>query len=182
MPQDGQTFSSWAQLVVEQADRCDWQNYDKDKAARDAIQYQMEDIKLKKKILAENTPLEQVVKLGIASEQAGKNATRLNGRKHSTDGDGDRIAALEEQVRALSVKNKVDKDVKCKTCTRPFHAPGKCKGVEVECYDCGKWVILEEQKFAKRKNPPSGRKGRKSGQCNRRRMNWKVLKKTPTVT
>ena len=138
MPQDGQVFNIWAKLVVEQADRCDWQNYGKENAARDAILYQMEDVKLKKKILAENTALEQVIKLGIASEQASKNATRLNGRKASTDVVADMIAALEEQVRALSVKKTgpVVKDAKCKTCTRPFHAPGKCKGVE--CYDCGK--------------------------------------------
>ena len=45
MPQDGQVFSYWAQLVVVQADRCDWQNYDKDKAARDAI---LDDVKLMK--------------------------------------------------------------------------------------------------------------------------------------
>ena len=45
---------------MEQADRCDWEK-DKNKAARDVILFQLEDIKLKKKILAENTPLEQVL-------------------------------------------------------------------------------------------------------------------------
>ena len=159
MPQDGQAFSLWAQLVVEQADRCDWENYDKDKAARDAILFQLEDIKLKKKILAENTPLEQVIKLGIASEQAGKNATRLNGRKYSTDGEGDRIAALEEQVRALSIKNKEVKDSKCKTCTRPFHAPGKCKGRDVECYDCGKMGHFRGAEICKKKAIKRKKKG-----------------------
>ena len=43
MPQDGRGFREWSQLVVEQADRCDWSQYDKSKAARDAILFQMED-------------------------------------------------------------------------------------------------------------------------------------------
>ena len=86
---------------------------------------------MKKTILAENTPLEQVTKLRIAIwNWAGKNATRLNGRRYSSDGDAEKIAASEEQVRALSVKNKVAKIIKCKTFTKPFHAPRKCKGVE----------------------------------------------------
>ena len=34
MPQDGQNFDSWVQLVVEQAKRCDWVGYDEVKAAR----------------------------------------------------------------------------------------------------------------------------------------------------
>ena len=46
MPQDGKVFCVWAQLVVEQADRCDWQDYDKNKAARDAILYQLDNLKL----------------------------------------------------------------------------------------------------------------------------------------
>ena len=34
MPQDCRGFREWSQLVVEQANRCDWTNYDKSKAAR----------------------------------------------------------------------------------------------------------------------------------------------------
>ena len=150
MPQDGQTFSSWAQLVVEQADRCDWVNYGAKSAARDAILFQIDDVKLKKKILAENTALEQVIKLGIASEQANKNASRIN--SHKQEAGGDRISALEEQVRALKAakggSSKVDKD--CTTCTRPFHAPGKCKGLEVECFDCKKTGHFRGSKACKK--------------------------------
>merc|ERR1719206_434242 len=80
MPQDGQSFDSWVQLVVEQAKRCDWVGYDEDKAARDAILYQMDDRKLKKKIIAEDTSLQEVIKMGIANEQAGKAADRLHER------------------------------------------------------------------------------------------------------
>ena len=33
MQQDGRGFREWAQLVVEQASRCDWSQYDESKAA-----------------------------------------------------------------------------------------------------------------------------------------------------
>ena len=137
MPQDGQPFNSWSQLVREQADRCDWALYDNKRAARDAILYQMDDKKLRKKIIAEDTPLQEVIKIGVASEQAGKAADRLHGR-NGDPGGSVRIAALEEQVRALSIaKKEVKVDTSCRTCTRPTHSAGKCQGLKVKCYDCG---------------------------------------------
>ena len=36
MHQDGRGFREWAQLVVEQASKCDWSQYEESKAARDA--------------------------------------------------------------------------------------------------------------------------------------------------
>ena len=39
--QDGQTFNTWAQLVVEQADRCDWVNYWAMSAALDAVLFKI---------------------------------------------------------------------------------------------------------------------------------------------
>ena len=136
--QDGQSYDSWVQLVVEQAKRCDWVGYDGDKAARDAILYQMDDRKLKKKIIAEDTSLQEVIKMGIANEQAGKAADRLHERQQ-VPREKDRIAELEEQIRALSNKKDKEKvEFDCKTCTRPTHEVGKCKGRKVKCYACGK--------------------------------------------
>ena len=57
MSQDGRGFGEWSQLVVEQANRCDWENYNAQRAARDAILFQLDDKKLRKKIIAEDTPL-----------------------------------------------------------------------------------------------------------------------------
>ena len=105
--------------------------------------------------------MEQVIKLGIASEQAGKNATRLNGKRYSTGEGDERIAALEEQVRALKDKSTVVKDSKCKSCTRPFHAPGKCKGVEVECFDCGKMGHFRGAEMCKKPKSSKQRKREK---------------------
>ena len=136
MPQDGKPFDSWSQLVMEQANRCDWVMYDGKRAARDAILFQMDDKKLKKKVIAEDIQLQEVIKIGIASEQAGKAADRLNGRP--VEQSGDRIAALEEQVRALKSVGKEKVEANCKTCTRPTHGVGLCNGLKVKCYDCGK--------------------------------------------
>ena len=47
----------WAQRVLEQA-RCDWSQYDESKAARDAILFQMEDRKIRRKIIAEDPGLQ----------------------------------------------------------------------------------------------------------------------------
>ena len=63
MPQDGQPFDGWSQLIKEQANRCDWAAYDSSRAARDAILFQMDDRKLKTKIIAEDTPLDEVIKV-----------------------------------------------------------------------------------------------------------------------
>ena len=100
MPQDGRGFREWAQLVVEQANRCDWNQYDESKAARDAILFQMDDKKLRRKIIAEDPALQEVIKLGIANEQAAKTADRFK-PKPEQEAPKTRIAALEERVRAV---------------------------------------------------------------------------------
>ena len=68
---------------VEQVIICDCENYDVQRAARDAILFQMDDKKLWKKIIA----LQEVIKLGIASEQAAKAADRI---RPSQQGGGGR--------------------------------------------------------------------------------------------
>ena len=101
MPQDGRGFREWSQLVVEQANRSDWSQYDKSKAARDAILFQMEDKKLRRKIIAEDPALQEVIKLGIANEQSVKVVDRFK-PKLEQEAPKTRIAALEERVRALT--------------------------------------------------------------------------------
>ena len=76
--------------------------YDRVKAARDALMYQMDDAKLRNKVIVKDQPLEQVIRMDMANEQAGKVADRIKPieeqevPKHS-------ITALEEKVGALSV-------------------------------------------------------------------------------
>ena len=139
MPQDGRGFREWSQLVVEQANRCDWTNYDRSMAARDAILFQMEDKKLRRKVIAEDPALTEVIKLGIANEQAVRVADRFR-TKPEKEAPQPRIAALEEQVRALSRPGATagKKLKKCTTCTRPTHGEGKCRALTETCHACKK--------------------------------------------
>ena len=69
-----QAFGEWSQEIVKQAKRCDWDGYDSENAARDAILYQTKDSKLRKKILAENLTFEQTVQWGRTNEASAKKA------------------------------------------------------------------------------------------------------------
>ena len=140
MPQDGRGFREWSQLVVEQANRCDWSQYDKSKAARDAILFQMEDKKLRRKIIAEDPALQEVIKLGIANEQSVKVVDRFK-PKLEQEAPKTRIAALEEQVQALAksaAPGGGKKTPSCTTCTRPTHGEGKCRALTATCHACNK--------------------------------------------
>ena len=139
MPQDGRGFREWSQLVVEQANRCDWANYDKSMAARDAILFQMEDKKLRRKVIAEDPALTEVIKLGIANEQAVRVADKFK-TKPEKEAPQTRIAALEEQVRALGRPGGTGRkrSGKCTTCTRPTHGEGKCRALTATCHECKK--------------------------------------------
>ena len=79
MEQEDQAFSSWWSSVKEQADKCNFTGYNQEKAARDAILFQTSNVKLRKRILAEDQSLEEVVKLGLAYEQS-TSRPRLWGR------------------------------------------------------------------------------------------------------
>ena len=106
----------------------------------------MEDKKLRRKIIAEDTELEEVIKMGIANEQATKAADRFK-PKAEAEAPQSRIAALEEQVRALkssgaakksTVTGGDRKSTQCRTCTRPTHGDGKCRALTAECHACHK--------------------------------------------
>ena len=64
MPQGDSKFDEWSKEILKQAKRCDWSEYDENSAARDAILFQTNDQKLRKKILAENMNYEQTVAWG----------------------------------------------------------------------------------------------------------------------
>ena len=126
--------------MVEQVSRCDWSQYDEAKASRDAILFQMEDKKLRRKIIAEDPGLQEVIKLGIANEQAAKVADRFK-PKPEHEAPKSRIAALEEQVRALKKsagKGGGQKPLSCRTCTRQTHGEGKCRALTATCHACQK--------------------------------------------
>ena len=76
--------------------------------------------------------------MGVALEQGNRKVDRMD-----KQGKEDRVAQLEEQVRALQVGSgggKVRPPGKhsCNTGTRPGHPAGKCPGLSIECYACHK--------------------------------------------
>ena len=125
MPQGGQHFAEWYVKVKEQADRCVWTGYGAKSAARDAILYQTNSKTLMKKIIAENLNLDDTIKYGLSLEQGARKVEVIRGS--SSRKENERVAALEEKVRALQAKGKPRKKT-CQTCTRPTHAEGKCPG------------------------------------------------------
>jgi len=137
MPQGGQHFAEWYIKVKEQADRCVWIGYDAKSAARDAILYQTDSKTLMKKIISENLSFDDSVKYGLGIEQGACKVDEIRGS--TSRKEDERVAALEEQVRALQTKrNKFRNKTKCSTCTQPTHAQGQCPGKNVECFSCGK--------------------------------------------
>ena len=133
LPQDGSVFAEWWPKLIEQAERCDWSNYDAEMAARDAMLFQTSNKKLKKKMLAENLIFSAAVKFGLTSEQSERDAVRTE----TGDGKVDRVRKLEEQVARLQFSNSVEQ---CQTCSRKGgHSEGySCPGLKVECFDCHK--------------------------------------------
>ena len=141
MSQGGRPFAEWWPLVKEQAERCTWTGYDAKAAAGDAILQQCDNVKLQKKIIAEDLKFEDIVKYGVALEQGEKKVQRVNddnkaGRKEvvSAVDTADRIQQLTREVKALKAKSKGKK--KCSTCVKGNHEPGKCYAINLECYEC----------------------------------------------
>ena len=66
MKQGNQPFSTWWSKVRDLAERCNFTNYKKEMAARDAVLFNTLDTRLTKKVLAENTTFGAMIKLGIA--------------------------------------------------------------------------------------------------------------------
>jgi hypothetical protein len=160
MSQGDEVFADWFPKIKEQADRCDWTAYNEKKAARDAILFQTNNKKLQRKVIAEDLSYEDTIKYGLAFKQDEKKVDQLRSKKEAVRKEDERVAALEEQVRALQVNQKPrrrssggaggsegsgslggsrrdQKSSSCQTCTRPWHK-GSCPGLKVECYKCYK--------------------------------------------
>ena len=121
LDQGKKNFATWYPTVKEQAKHCSFDGYGVDEATRDAFLFQTSSPKLKQKILAENLNLDNTIKFGLAYKQSRKTAESLRTTAVSAD-SGDRVAALEEDVRRLISKQKGSS--KCDTCTFPTHATG----------------------------------------------------------
>ena len=141
-PQAGKLFADWWPKIVEQSEPCQWQQYDTKKVAGNAILQQCDNKKLQRKIIAEDLTFYDIIKHGLAYEQSEKKLTRIN--KDTLAGDKmDRVAQLEEEVRALKAGNSSastrqgkSATVKCKTYIRGKHGQNKYPATEMDCYAC----------------------------------------------
>ena len=117
-------------------------------AASDALLQQCDDKKLQKRIIAENLSFKNIVKMGVAMEQGTKKVDRMN-----KQGKEDSVAQL-EKVRALQAgggKVHPPGKMSCSTCTRANHPPGKCPGLNMECYTCHKKGHMKNSKACRNK-------------------------------
>ena len=139
MAQEGEPFSAWWTMIKEQAEKCDFTGYDEKAAARDAILFQTSNSKLRKRILAEDSDLEAVVKLGLALEHS-ETKSEVLGKKANTDRGVRRLQDLEAEVARLKLGDRrpPEKEKKCQTCPKGRHLPGRFAGKKAdECFACG---------------------------------------------
>jgi len=116
MSQGEESFSSWWAKVKEQADKCLFEGYNVKAAARDAILFQTSDVRLRKKVLAEDYGLEDTVKLGLAYEQTQTKAAAMGTNKE--DESKSAVRRLVEEVARLSLSpGEGSEKVKCQTCS-----------------------------------------------------------------
>ena len=72
MAQWGGSYGEWYPQVRDQADRCIWDGYNFKYAPSDALLYQTDNEKLKKKIITEELDYYGVVRYGLAFEHGDK--------------------------------------------------------------------------------------------------------------
>ena len=152
--QEDRSFSVWYPKVREQAKRCNFEDYTEAKATRDAILFLTSNQKLQQKILAEDLSYDDTVKYGLALEQSKKKIETINAARGERQ-ENDRVAKLEEEVRALKALGKPGgkqgSESSCGTCTRPTHGAGKCPAKEKECFACGKSGHFQYSKVCSKK-------------------------------
>ena len=138
MGQDDEPFSSWWAKVKEQAEKCSFDDYDVNAAARDAILFQTSDSRLRKKVLAEDYGLEETVKLGLAYEQTNTKAAAMGSNKDEKARSSVRRLVEEEVARLSLSPGGSSEKVKCQTCSGKHKVGFNCPGKKCQkCFDCG---------------------------------------------
>ena len=127
-PQGSKSIQRWSQEVLgDAAKMINYDNYDWQHAAMDAIILQTSNTKLRERALQENVTYDKLLQLGIAREQSEKGAVLLE--QASGHRSNDTRVKLEEDVQRLKLEKKWkqnrephDKEKKCGRCGR-----GDCK-------------------------------------------------------
>ena len=125
-----------------------WTGYGAKQAARDALLFQTDDIKLQRKIIAEDLDYDSVIKYGLAFEQGNKKVHTMRAQKEGVRTEQEKVACLEDKVRQLEVKR--DKK-ECRTCTRQHE--GKCPALQYTCFACSEVGHAKGSKACKKPKP-----------------------------
>ena len=67
--------------------KCDFTGYTSNKAVRDAIMLQTSNERLRRKLLAEDSDLDEAIKTGLAVESAAKNSRVISSGSRNEDGE-----------------------------------------------------------------------------------------------
>ena len=121
--QGSQTFESWHTEVYKASKLIDWEGYNAETAAVDAIICQTSSAKLQQKALQENPSYLELVDLGISQEQAKKKATKL------PEGDSETVSRLKQENKQLksrlTTKTEGRKKEKCEKCVLSWCRKGE---------------------------------------------------------
>ena len=134
--QGSQTFESWHTEVYKASKLIDWEGYNAETAAVDAIICQTSSAKLQQKALQENPSYLELVDIGISQEQAKKKATKL------PEGDSETVSRLKQENKhlksRLTKKNEGNKKEKCERCVLYWCRKGEeCPAIGKKCNKCG---------------------------------------------
>ena len=153
MAQGGRSFDLWHKKVYEAAKQVDWDGYNAETAAVDAIVMQTKSAKLQQKAIQDNPSYEELVKRGISQEQAKKKADAL------PDGDSEATRALQSEVRRLTDKlgklgaqHQGYEGKNCKRCLLARCEGGeKCPAKTKKCNRCGEMGHFSKSTLCKLK-------------------------------
>ena len=138
-PQGSKSFEKWSQEISEAAQLIDYDNYNWQQAAVDAIILQTSNPRLRERALQENVSYDTLINLGVSKEQSVLGAQKLE--KASGQGSSTQVK-IEEEVRKLRTENKKLRSKAKGPCTRCGNPSGctgkKCPANGQKCGKCHK--------------------------------------------
>ena len=156
----GDNLDSWIYDIRKQVERINWDEYDAEQAALDAICFQTTDGKWRHKILSEKLTLQEAIDYGRTSAH-----TRIKTKKLEDTTNG---KSTEESLSRLN--NSKGTGNGCKNCGFDSHMSGKCPAKGKECFKCGRKdhfghapACSGKKKKEKAKSKGSGKDGKTKG-------------------
>ena len=157
MPQGQKTFDSWHKKVYEAAKQVDWDGYNAETAAVDALVMQTKSSKLQQKAIQDNPSYEELIKLGISQEQARKKADALpDGGEESTRAL-EEVRKLKEELHRLGGRLHGGEEKKCTRCLLARCEGGeRCPARTRNCNKCGELGHYSKSTLCKGKAKEKG--------------------------